>query len=149
MPVHCPRCGSTKMKTLPVIYGGGTTDRSSISVTSKGRVRTGTGRRQTQLAASAAPPRGPSLIFRLLGMLVIFLLTTWLIGKVGPVVIPWFHDQGRGLWLRFGFLVPIVVAVLILFIGLLRYSANRHQYVRRLGEWENTWMCLQCGGTWM
>src|SRR6266404_1167988 len=79
--MNCPSCGSNKMKTLPVIYGSGTTDRSSISF-SRRSVRTGSGRRQTKLAASASPPRGPSLILSLVGLFIVFLLAKWANGKV-------------------------------------------------------------------
>ena len=145
--MNCPSCGSNKMKTLPVVYGSGTTDRSSISF-SKRSVRTGSGRRQTKIAASASPPRGPSLILSLLGMLIVFLLAKWAIGKVAPLGVSSLHGQAMEMWLRFNSLLPIVVAGLILIFGLLFYSAKRKKHAVRMNEWQNTWMCLQCGGMW-
>lgn len=145
--MNCPSCGSNKMKTLPVIYGSGTTDRSSISF-SKRSVRTGSGRRQTKLAASASPPRGPSLILSSLGMFIVFLLANWAIGRFAPLSIPSLHGKAMETWMRFNSLLPIVVAGLILIVGLLLYSAKRKKHAVRMNDWQNTWMCLQCGNLW-
>jgi hypothetical protein len=146
--MNCQRCRSNKMKTLLVIYGSGTTDRSSISLSAKGRVRTGSGRRQTKPAASASPPRGPSLILSLVGMLILFLFAKWAIGKVEPFAVSSFHSQAMELWLRFNSLVPIAVGALILIFGLLLYSAKRKKHAVRMNDWANTRMCLQFGGMW-
>lgn len=145
--MNCPSCGSNKMKTLPVVYGTGTTDRSSISF-SKRSVRTGSGRRQTKLAASASPPRGPSLVLNLLGMFIVYLLAKWGIGRLALLVVPSLRGQAIELWVRFNSLLPIVIAGLILLVGLLLYSAKRKKHAVRMNDWQDTWMCLQCGNLW-
>src|SRR5882672_54328 len=104
--------------------------------------------RQTKLAASASPPRKPSLILSLVGMLIVFLLARWAIGKVEPLAVSSFHGQAMEIWLRFNSAVPIAVGALILLFGLLMYSAKRKKHSVRMNDWANTWMCLQCGGMW-
>jgi len=140
-------------KTLPMIYGAGssTSKSSSFWITSKGRIGAGSGRgsRQSHLAKAAAPPRPPSFLLGCIGMFLVFILFILAIGMAGGAVersLP----KGPPLetWLRLKPFIPISLGALILIVGLIRYWAKRKRHAPRLAEWQRTWACLKCGTTW-
>lgn len=150
---RCPHCDSTNTKTLPMIYGAGssTSKRSSFWLTSKGRIGTSSGRgsRQTKLAEAAAPPRSPSLLLGCLGMFLVFILFIFAIGMFGGAIersLP--KGQPLETWLKLKPLIPLSVGVLILVVGLIRYAAKKKRHAPLLTQWQNTWACLKCGATW-
>jgi ABC-type xylose transport system permease subunit len=146
---RCPSCNSTSTKTLPMIYGSGSSTSSSIWVTSRGRVGTRGGSRQTRLAASAAPPRAPSIILGFLGMLTVSGIV-WIVlaNLIAPVakLIP--NAKQGSLFQTMSPLLLLAVVVVIFFIWVLRHRAKKKRYLPRLAAWEQTWMCQKCGTTW-
>src|SRR6266849_9278069 len=145
--MNCPSCGSTKMKTLPVVYGTGTTSRRYTSF-SRRSVRSGSGTRQTKLAAAASPPGAPSLLLNLAAMFVVFLIANFGVGKIAPFAVSSLHGQALQVWSRVNPFLSLALAGILFVIGLLLYSSKRKKHAARMADWENTWMCLQCGGLW-
>ena len=151
---RCPHCDSTNTKTLPMIYGSGssTSRSSSIWITSKGRIgtRMSGGSRQTRLASAAAPPRKPSLVLGFIGMILIVIIAWVIIANLLPAItraIP--NPQQAAAFQKFSPLLMLVAPVLIFFIWVIRHRMKKKRYLPRLAAWQQTWACLGCGTTWI
>jgi ABC-type xylose transport system permease subunit len=146
---RCPHCNSTSTKTLPMIYGSGSSTSSSMWVTSRGRVGSRSGSRQTRLAASAAPPRAPSIVLGLVGMLIVSGIV-WIVlaNLIGPLakLIP--NATQAAAFSKLAPLLMLCVMVVIFFGWIVRHRGKRRRYLPRLAAWEQTWMCQKCGATW-
>lgn len=146
---RCPHCNSTSTKTLPMIYGSGSSTSSSIWVTSRGRVGSRSGSRQTRLAAVAAPPRSPSVVLGFVGMILV-VVVTWLVlaNLIAPIarLIP--DARQAATFQRLSPLLMLTIPVFVFFVWILRHRAKKRRHVPRLAAWEQTWMCQKCGATW-
>jgi len=147
---RCPSCNSSSTKTLPMIYGSGSSTSSSIWVTSRGRVGTRGGSRQTRLAAAAAPPRAPSLVLGFHGMLAVSAVVWILLANlIAPIAHAIPNTKQASLFQTVA--PPLMLGVIvIIFLGwVLRHRAKKKRYLPRFAAWEQTWMCQKCGTTWM
>jgi hypothetical protein len=135
------------MKTLPVVYGTGTSSRRYTSF-SRHSVRSGSGTRQTKLAAAASPPRAPSLLLNLALVFIVFLIINAAVRKITPFAVSSLHGQALQIWSLINPFLSLALAGVLLVVGLLIYSSKRKTHAVRMTDWENTWMCLQCGGHW-
>jgi len=146
---RCPHCRSTSTKTLPMIYGSGSSTSSSTWVTSRGRVGSRSGSRQTRLATAAAPPRAPSIILGFLGMLLVVIIV-WVVmaNLVAPVarLIPDAHQAA--VFQKFSPLLMLTIPVIIFLVWILRHRKKKGRYLPLMAAWEQTWMCQKCGTTW-
>ena len=146
---RCPHCNSTSTKTLPMIYGSGSSTSSSMWVTSRGRVGSRSGSRQTRLAASAAPPRAPSVILGFIGMLIVSGIV-WIVlaNLIAPVakLIP--NATQAAAFQKLAPVLMLGVIVVIFFGWIIRHRGKKKRYMPRLAAWEQTWMCQKCGSTW-
>jgi hypothetical protein len=133
-----------------MIYGSGSSTSSSIWVTSRGRIGSRGGSRQTRLATAAAPPRAPSIVLGFIGMLIVSCVVWILLANlIAPVarLIPNTRQVAA-----FQNLAPLFMlgVVIIIFLGwLIRHRAKKKRYLPRLATWQQTWMCQKCGATWM
>lgn len=149
--MRCPRCDSTNAKTLPMIYGSGSSKLrlSSIWITGKGRVATRFtgGSRQTRTAEAAAPPRAPSVILGFFGMVFLAVIACVVIAKVITSTSISAVDREQ-----MAALTPYAMfsaSIVIFFTWVFRHRGKKKQYLRRLGSWEQAWCCLRCGNTWI
>jgi ABC-type xylose transport system permease subunit len=147
---RCPHCNSTSTKTLPMIYSSGSSTSSSMWVTSRGRVGSRSGSRQTRLAAAAAPPRAPSIVLGFIGMLIVSGIV-WIVlaNLIAPVarLIP--NARQASLFQTLSPLFMLGVVVIIFFGWIIRHRAKKKRYIPRRATWEQTWMCQKCGTTWV
>jgi ABC-type xylose transport system permease subunit len=147
---RCPHCNSTSAKTLPMIYGSGSSTSSSMWVTSRGRIGSRSGSRQTRLATVAAPPRAPSIVLGFIGMLIVSGIV-WIVlaNLITPIarLIPNLRQASLFQALSPVFILGVVFIILLAWI--LRHRAKKRRYLPRLATWEQTWMCQKCGTTWM
>jgi hypothetical protein len=79
---------------------------------------------------------------------IAFVLVAWLLGKTEPMIVGLLHGTALSLWPQLKPFIALAVAMVVLVISLGRYSSKRKRHVVAMGQWENTWMCLQCGGMW-
>lgn len=147
---RCPHCNSTSTKTLPMIYGSGSSTSSSIWITSRGRLGSRSGSHQTRLAQAAAPPRAPSVILGLIGMLIVSGIV-WIVlaNLIAPVakLIP--DSRQASTFTTLAPLLMLGVMVIIFFGWTFRHRSKKKRYLPKLASWEQTWMCQKCGATWM
>jgi hypothetical protein len=146
---RCPSCNSSSTKTLPMIYGSGSSTSSSFWITSRGRVGSRGGSRQTRLAAAVAPPRAPSVVLGFIGMLIVSAIV-WIVlaNLVAPAskLIP--NARQAALFQTFAPLFMLGVVVVIFLGWIVRHRSKKKRYLPRLAAWERTWMCQKCGTTW-
>ena len=151
---RCPQCDSTNTKTLPMIYGAGTSTSksSSIWITSKGRLGSSarSGSRQSKLAASASPPRAPSVVLGFIGMVLVVVLSWIVINNFIPVTARLMPSaQQAASFQKFAPVSFLIAPILIFFGWVFRHRRKKRNYLPRLAEWEQTWACLKCGTTWL
>jgi hypothetical protein len=146
---RCPHCSSTSTKTLPMIYGAGSSTSSSIWVTSRGRLGSRSGSRQTRLASAASPPRAPSAVLGFIGMMLVVVIV-WIIlaNLIAPIarLIP--DPNLATLFQKFSPLLMLALPAIIFLGWVLRHRAKKRRYLPRMAAWEQTWMCQKCGATW-
>jgi ABC-type xylose transport system permease subunit len=133
-----------------MIYGSGSSTSSSMWVTSRGRVGSRSGSRQTRLAAAAAPPRAPSIILGFIGMLIVSGVVCIVFANlIAPVarLIP--NSRQATAFQTLAPLLMLGVVVIIFFGWLIRHRKKKKRFLPKLATWEQTWMCQKCGATWM
>ena len=68
--------------------------------------------------------------------------------EIAPFAVSSLHGQALQIWSRINPFLSLALAGILFVIGLLLYSSKRKKHAVRMADWENTWMCLQCGGLW-
>ncbi len=144
---NCPRCGSGNASSFQMIYQSGTQTGNFKAVSyglKAGVIGTG-GKTNSQsiLANQTAPPPMPGVTAEHVIVAVV----------VGVVCIAVFNfalsATGRE--------APAALAVMIFIassLGFLIYNGRKIAQKRELWQskiktWENSWMCLKCGDTWI
>jgi len=137
----CPKCHSTNIQRLSIVYKEGRTD---INIRSKDDSWTNnkefktTGVQETELAKSIAPPKRENYIEAIIGTGVLYVIALIVIAFLVPKelssltqnIIFW------GITLLFAFL---------LFCNLKDVYNYNKIYPRKIDEWMHSWICKKCG----
>ena len=94
-------------------------------------------------------PRGPSLPLSCLVMLLTWVLVVLVIVLMMVLSHRFLFDGNEpAAWSRFVGLLPTLSGVLILVIGLIRYSKKKDRHRLTMADRNGSWSCLKCGESW-
>lgn len=143
MSFDCPQCRSNQTSSFQMIYQGGTSTGTHKSISYGANVGIiGTGGKsssQSLLAQQVAPPPMPKLtnsdkFFAVCCFLVGTAIFNALISNQIPL---------------FGFVFGLALAGGFLFFKSEQIAVKRNLWKQTIQQWQNSWMCLRCGFTWI
>ena len=129
MSILCPQCGSENCQSFTVLNAHGTsvsntTSRSMFGKSHHHEVA------QTAMGAATAPPAKKGLKGKFWGTIVI-----WFIGIANIVQgSPWYAG-----------LIAILVGLIVAYFLVRAFQWNRTVWPQLYEEWNQQWLCNQCG----
>ena len=144
----CSKCSSPDTQRVAMAYSSGTSCGHVSAVTYSGGdnfgVVGGNTTVQTLLAQQLRPPEEPPF--------VVFLLTA-VVGSIVAAVVIFFAVALTTGTDMYGYLASGVGGAVTFGFGLWRldksYNKIAAQYKKDTWRWNNSWICLRCGNTWL
>ena len=148
---HCPKCGSTDVRSFRVLFESGTMalqSSTTIGGFNQGggigfAVAGSTGLQQSALAAGTAPPARPGQgSSSVAGFALLFgLPSLWYLYY-------FFTSDDRdeaALWLFVLSAGLVVLAVAAIGSAIVRFQRETRSFAERLSQWQRSWRCMRCG----
>jgi hypothetical protein len=144
----CNKCAATNTQRVAMAYSSGTSNAKLTGLTfSEGDsfgVVSGKSTSQTLLARQLRPPTGPSYIFN---------TAVAAFGAIGAGVLMFLSFAICFGNVGYSFLAAFFGAIMVAGVAFWQLDKNfksqEAKYKRELWRWQNSWVCLRCGNTWM
>ena len=153
----CPRYHSENTQSFEMVYSSGTSKGSvaalSFDVDSGSVISTGGAvSRQSNLAASVAPPLPPPMgANQIIVKGLIACLTALVVGLMAWWATGYFLSADVATFIGVGLAIVIVIAGIAWggYIESVRHTKNMEEFKRvKLADWRRSWICLRCGHRW-